>query len=181
MSHVKKCLLSNHLTPLHRKKISVKVKTHWNSVKLCHMIVKIMPILLLNIIHVEDFRWLVTQLCWIFRMISKAARMLQRDIEGGKKQHKAMNDNLVQLVRAARVSNERIFTDSQKQLVFFHNISWPYLLKLDKIHKDLHIELHHLVPNPKLIEKFHDHLWFVRHSVGDIVFVTDHMPGGTSH
>lgn len=140
-----------------------------------------MPILLLNIIHVEDFRWLVTQLCWIFRMISNAARMLQRDIEGGKKQHKAMNDNLVQLVRAARVSNERIFTDSQKQLFFFHNISWPYLLKLDKIHKDLHIELHHLVPNPKLIEKFHDHLWFVRHSVGDIVFVTDHMPGGTSH
>lgn len=43
-------------------------------------------------------------------MISKAARMLQRDIEGGKKQHEAMNDNLVQLVRAARVSNKREYT-----------------------------------------------------------------------
>lgn len=139
-----------------------------------------MPILLLNIIHVEDFRWLVTQLCWIFRMISKAARMLQRDIEGGKKQHEAMNDNLVQLVRAARVSNKREYSlMARNNWVFFHYISWPYLLKLDKIHKDLHIELHHLVPNPKLIEKFHDHLWFVRHSVGDIVFVIDHMPVGT--
>ncbi|XP_052676453.1 peroxisomal acyl-coenzyme A oxidase 1-like isoform X2 [Crassostrea angulata] len=49
----------------------------------------------------------VSLLCQVYRfrayrMISKAARMLQRDIEGGKKQHEAMNDNLVQLVRAAR-------------------------------------------------------------------------------
>lgn len=117
MSHVKKCLLSNHLTPLHRKNISVKLKLieiQWNSV-----IVNTMPILLLNIIHVEDFRRLVTQLCWIFRMISKAARMLQRDIEGGKKQHKAMNDNLVQLVRAARVSNKREYTLPETTVFFF--------------------------------------------------------------
>ena len=36
-------------------------------------------------------------------MIAKAAEKLQRDIEVGKKQRDAMNDNLVQLVRAAQV------------------------------------------------------------------------------
>ncbi|XP_048740597.2 peroxisomal acyl-coenzyme A oxidase 1-like isoform X2 [Ostrea edulis] len=46
-------------------------------------------------------------LCEVYRfrayvMIANAAKKLQRDIEAGKKQHVAMNDNLVQLVRAAK-------------------------------------------------------------------------------
>nr|XP_022297816.1 peroxisomal acyl-coenzyme A oxidase 1-like [Crassostrea virginica] len=49
----------------------------------------------------------VTLLCEVYkfrayRMIAKAAEKLQRDIEVGKKQRDAMNDNLVQLVRAAQ-------------------------------------------------------------------------------
>lgn len=49
-------------------------------------------------------------------MIANAARKLQRDIEAGKKQHVAMNDNLVQLVRAAKVSHPDCF------FVFFLNM-----------------------------------------------------------
>lgn len=85
----------------------------------------ILPNLLLNIIHIEDFQGLITSHIYVefFRMISKVARMLQRDIEGGKKQHKAMNDNLVQLVRAARVSYNREYTLIARNNCFVHKIS----------------------------------------------------------